>query len=78
MWSNGRIFDTKSKTGYEYWCKHFDQPSQHGVGGGKISKLTIRRLNDGQDLYQFDRGLDFDRLDESGKAVLAIILEKYN
>lgn len=78
MWSNGRIVYPKTRIDYEYWCKHFDEPSHHGVGGGKISKLTIRRLNDGLDLYHFDRGLDFDLLDESGKAVLAIILEKFN
>ena len=78
MWSNGRIFNLETKVDYEYWCKHYVLPSLHGLGGGKISKLTIRRLSDGKDLYNFDRGLDFDNLDESGKAVLAIILEKYN
>jgi hypothetical protein len=78
MWSNGRIFNPEKKVGYEYWCKHYDLPSPHGLGGGKISKLTIRRLKDGKDLYNFDRGLDFDFLDESGKAVYDIILEKYN
>jgi len=78
MWSNGRIFNLETKVDYEYWCKHYDKPSHLGLGGGKISKLTIRRLSDGKDLYNYDRGLDFDNLDESGKAVLAIILERYN
>ena len=78
MWSNGRIFNCKTKINYEYWCKHYDKPSHFGIEGGKISKLTIRSLNDGKDLYNYDRDLDFDLLDESGKAVLAIILEKYN
>lgn len=22
MWSNGRIFATQTKAGYEYWCKY--------------------------------------------------------
>lgn len=78
MWSNGRIFNMESKNDYEYWCKHFDRESNFGIEGGKISKLTIRCLQDGKDLYQYDRGLDFDLLDESGKAVLAIILKKFN
>jgi len=78
MWSNGRILNLETKIDYEYWCKHFDKPSPLGLGGGKISKLTIRRLTDGKDLYHYDRALDFDLLDESDKAVLAIILEKYN
>ena len=50
MWSNGRIFTVKTKVGYEYWCKHYDEPSQFGIDGGKISKLTIRRLRDGKEL----------------------------
>lgn len=78
MWSNGRIINLETKVDYEYWCKHYDLPSQHGIGGGKISKLTIRCLKDGKVLYNYDRGLDFDNLDETGRAVYSIILEKYN
>lgn len=78
MWSNGRILNLNTRIDYEYWCKHFDEPSQFGIDGGKISKLTIRRVKDDKELYHYDRGLDFDLLDASGKAVLAIIVEKYN
>ena len=78
MWSNGRIFTVKIKVGYEYWCKHCDEPSQFGIDGGKISKLTIRRLSDGEELYNYDRGLDFDILDENGKTAYLIILKQYN
>lgn len=49
-----------------------------GSDGGKISKLTIRRLSDGKELYNYDRGLDFDILDENGKAAYLIILKQYN
>ena len=41
MWSNGRIFATQTKAGYEYWCKYYNEPSHFGIDGGKISKLTI-------------------------------------
>ena len=78
MWSNGRIFATQTKAGYEYWCKHYDEPSPFGIDGGKISKLTICRLQDDKELYNYDRGLDFDILDEDGKAAYHIILTKYN
>ena len=78
MWSNGRVFTVKTKVGYEYWCKHYDEPSQFGIDGGKISKLTIRRLSDGKELYNYDRGLDFDILDENGKTAYLIILKQYN
>ena len=78
MWSNGRIFATQTKVGYEYWCKYYDEPSPFGIDGGKISKLTIFRLQDDKELYNYDRRLDFDLLDEGGKAAYQIILTKYN
>lgn len=78
MWSNGRIFATQTKVGYEYWCKYYEEPSPFGIDGGKIFKLTICRLKDDKELYNYDRGLDFDILDEGGKAAYHIILTKYN
>lgn len=78
MWSNGRIFTTETKAGFEYWCKHFDAGSEYGIGGGRISKLSIRRLSDGKEVYNYDRRLDYDNLDGDGKKAYRIILEKYN
>ena len=78
MWSNGRIFTTEPKVGFEYWCKHYDVGSEYGIGGGRISKLSIRRLSDGKEVYNYDRRLDFDNLDGDGKNAYRIILEKYN
>ena len=78
MWSEGTI------QGYKYWVKHYETGSQYSIGaceengydGGKISKLSIRKGN--EEMYNYDRGLDYDNLDEAGKAVYAQILEKYN
>ena len=70
MWSKGTL------DGYEYWVKHFDEGSQYGIGGGKVSKLSIRK--DGVEDYNYDRGLDFDKLDENGRAVYAKLINKYN
>jgi hypothetical protein len=70
MWTNGKM------DGYEFFVKHYDEGSQYGIGEGKISKLSIRK--DDTELYNYDRGLDFDRLDENGKAVYEKLLERYN
>jgi hypothetical protein len=78
MWSKGTISSPTTGGKYSYCCKHYDEGSQFGIGGGRISKLSIRRLSDGRELYNFDRGLDFDELDEDGKVAYAILLEKYN
>jgi hypothetical protein len=71
MWTKGNI------DGYDFWAKHYEEPSEgYGINDGRISKLSIRK--DGKELYNFDRGLDFDRLDPDGKAVYEKILKKYN
>jgi len=62
---------------HTYFVKHCASGSEYGTSGdGKISKFPIRK--DGTELYNFDRQLDFDNLDEIGKAVYAQILERYN
>jgi len=70
MWGQG------TSKGYEYWVKHYEEGSQFGIDGGRISKLSIRK--DGKELYSFDRGLDFDNLDTDGKAVYENLLKRYN
>ena len=51
--------------------------SAFGIDGGRISKLTIRRLNGHRDLCNYDRGWDVKSAGEV-RAVYATILEKYN
>ena len=70
MWSKGEI------NGYKYEVKHYEEGSQYGINEGRVSKLSIRK--DGKWVYNYDRGLDFDNLDEAGKAVYAEILKQYN
>jgi len=70
MWSKGTL------NGYEYWTKHFEEGSDYGIKGGRISKLSIRK--DGKELYNYDRGFDFDNLDQGGKAVYTELLNRYN
>ena len=70
MWKNGTI------DGYRYCVKCYDNGSEYGIGGGRISKLEIRK--DGKILYNYDRGMDFDNLDAEGKKVYEQILAKHN
>ncbi len=77
MWSKGTISCPKTGEIYSYCCKHFEEGSHFGIGGnGRISKLEIRK--DGKILYNYDRGLDYDGLDESGRAVYESLLQKFN
>ena len=77
MWSEGIIACPATGGKYKYWVKHFEESSRFGIDGGKISKLTIRKVGETRDLCNYDRGWDIEPTDEV-KAVYAIILSKYN
>jgi hypothetical protein len=71
MWTQGTV------NGYAFWVKHYEEGSEeYGIGGGRISKLTIRK--GGREMYNYDRGLDFDGLDADGKATYDEIIRRYN
>lgn len=80
MWSEGILTSSTTGSKYKYWVKHYEEPSEtFGIDGGKISKLTIRKLNEGRDVLNYDRGWDVHCPDDyEVRAVYAVILEKYN
>lgn len=78
MWSEGIIASPTSGTNYKYWIKHFEEGSEYGINGGRISKLTIRKLDESKDLVNYDRGWDVKPKGAELKAVYEIILAKYN
>ena len=74
MWREGTIINNKK--GYRYWVKHFDEGSQFGIDGGRISKLMIRRS--GETVCNYDRGWDIKPVDEDTEFALAILMKDYN
>jgi hypothetical protein len=78
MWNEGIIANPTSGTMYKYWVKHYEEGSEFGIDGGRISKLTIRKLDCTKDLYNYDRGLDVDCTNDEVRAVYNIILAKFN
>ena len=72
MWTEGTI------NGYKYWIKHFEEGSEYGINGGRISKLTIRKAGETRDIVNYDRGWDIRPKDAEVKAVYNQILAKYN
>jgi len=78
MWSEGIISSPMTGTKYKYWVKHYEEGSEFGINGGKVSKLTIRKVGESRDLCNYDRGWDIEPATDEVKAVCAIILEKYN
>jgi hypothetical protein len=78
MWSEGTITCPTTGGKYKYWVKHFEEGSQYGIDGGRISKLTIRKVGESRDLYSYDRGLDIDCDNAEVRGVYSIILTKFN
>jgi hypothetical protein len=70
MWTKGNI------NGYEYEVKHFDEGSEFGINGGRISKLAIRDLN-GRWVVNYDRGWD-QRPTKKIKPIYDEIIKMYN
>ena len=65
---NGEIF--------HYWMKQYEEGSEYGINGGRISKLMIKRS--GREVYNYDRGEDIAPIDKNTETVLAIILKSDN
>lgn len=80
-WHEGTIGipqkDGSSKIAH-YWVKAFEEGSEWGINGGKISKLSIKL--DGKCVVNYDRGWDIkpDENDQNVMVAYYICLESYN
>lgn len=74
MWTTGNIL-VKGKV-VAYTVKHFEEGSDFGIDGGKISKLSLK-VN-GKIAANYDRGWDVRPKDEISKEAYKILLKKYN
>ena len=74
MWKEGTILI--SGKGYRYWVKNYEEGSQFGIDGGRISKLMIKR--GGEIVCNYDRGWDIKPVDEDTEFALAILLKNFN
>ena len=74
MWNEGTV----SVNGeiFHYWLKQYEEGSEFGINGGRISKLTIKRS--GREVYNYDRGEDIAPIDKNTETALAIILKRDN
>ena len=55
LWIDGKITSMK---GYEFKARLFDEPSNLGIDGGKISRLDVRK--DGELVMRYDQGWAVD------------------
>lgn len=78
LWKEGTIGVNikSSKSVFHYWIKQYDEGSEYGIDGGRISKLMIKR--GGEIVANYDRGWDIEPQDEDAKIALQIILQSDN
>lgn len=65
---------------YYYEAKVFERPSQFGIDGGNISKLYVKRLDDGDGrvVAHYDRGWDIKPADTDTEKVVKIIEKRFS
>jgi hypothetical protein len=81
MWNEGTIRVMTGEGKYitaHYWCKHFEEGSEWGIEGGRISKLQIKI--EGKIVVNYDRGWDVepDAGNEATMAAYGILMKEYN
>lgn len=77
-WHEGTIGIPTTNQIAHYWVKAYEEGSEYGINGGKISKLEIRI--DGKTTANYDRGWDIepDENDEATQIAYCILLNDYN
>lgn len=74
----GNLKDGNVKEICHYWVKYYDEPSDYGINGGRISKLRIEK--NGVATCVYDRGWDIEpeAEDQMTQMALCILLNNYN
>ena len=74
MWKEGSIKIHDSI--FHYWMKQYDEGSEYGIDGGRISKLMIKC--EGITVCNYDRGWDINPETPDAQLALEIILHGEN
>ena len=74
MWKEGSL--RVNGDIFHYWMKQYEEGSQFGIDGGRISKLMLKR--NGKIVYNYDRGEDVAPVDKNTAFALEIILHSEN
>ena len=68
---------TANSKEYRIMMVRFEEPSNYGIRQGRISKLWMSNVEDGE-FINYDRGWDMHPATTEAKAVLAAIIKKFN
>ena len=74
MWSKGTL--EINGTTVTWSVKHFEEGSEYGIDGGRISKMTIKVGT--KDIVNYDRGWDIKPSDDISIFAFKFLMEKFN
>ena len=74
MWKEGTLKVHDSI--FHYWLKVYDENSQYGNDGGKVSKLMLKR--NGKIVANYDRGWDIKPADPDTQLAVELLLHSEN
>ena len=74
MWKEGSI--KVNGDIFHYWIKQYEEGSEWGIEGGRISKLMLKR--GGKIVCNYDRGWDIHPTCKEAEMALCILLENHN
>ncbi len=74
MWKEGSI--RVNGVIFHYWMKQYEEDSEWGIEGGRISKLMLKR--DGKIVCNYDRGWDIEPFDPNSKLAAGILIQTEN
>jgi len=76
-WTRGTVRLANGRT-FRFDAKHYAEPSEYGIGGGRISKLSVRTAVRLATVVNYDRGWDVEPRTADHRAVLSALVERYN
>ena len=76
-WASGMVKLANGRT-FRYNLLAFDEPSDFGIDGGRISKLWVATAARLTMVVNYDRGWDVKPATNDHKAVYAALLKRYN
>ena len=76
-WTSGTVKLANGRT-FRFHVKSFDEPSEFGIDGGRVSKLWVVTATRLVTAVNYDRGWDVKPQTSDHKAVYAALLKRYN
>ena len=74
MFAEGSI--RVGKSDFHYWVKRAEEPTENGIHGGRIIKMTLTK---GKEVaYRYDCGLDIGVSDQETETAVLILIKDHN